>query len=86
MLRLPRGTQIFDEDNETLLTEVMALRTIVINLAVAQAQGQPMSPEKIKELIDYADQERFRRAEEKIGEAAKRRKHRDEKTSGDGER
>jgi len=71
--------------NEILLTEVMALRTIVINLAVAQAQGQPMSQEKIKELIDYADRERFRRAEEKIGEAAKRRKHRNEKTRGDGE-
>lgn len=44
--------------NETLLTEIMALRTIVINLAIAQARG---------ELIDYADGERFR--QERIGEA-----------------
>src|SRR5215469_17159417 len=73
-------------NNETLLTEVMALRTIVINLAHAQAQGQPMSQEKIQELIAYADRERFRRAEERMGEAAKRRKHRSEKASGDGPR
>jgi hypothetical protein len=69
--------------NGTLLAEVMALRTIVINMAHAQAQGQPMSQEKIQELIDYADRERFRRAEERVGEAAKRRKHRSERLSGD---
>ena len=69
--------------NETLLTEVMALRTIVINLAFAQARGQPMPQEKIQELIDYADRERFRRAEERIGEAAKRRNQRIEKMRGD---
>jgi len=73
-------------DNETLLTEVMALRTIVINLAHAQVQGQPMSQEKIQELIAYADRERFRRAGERMSEAAKRRKHRTEKPSGDGPR
>ena len=72
--------------NEILLNEVMALRTIVINLAVAQAQGQPMNQDKIQQLINYADRERFRRAEEKIGEAAKRRKHGSEKPSGDGQR
>jgi hypothetical protein len=72
--------------SETLLAEVMALRTIVINLAVAQARGQPMSQEKIQDLIDHADRERFRRTEERIGEAAKRREHRIEKTSGDGQR
>jgi len=71
-------------DNETLLTEVMALRTIVINLAFAQAQGQPMSQERIQELIDYADRERFRRTEERMGEASKRRKYRRENSTRDG--
>ena len=61
-------------NNETVLAELMALRTIVINLAIAQARGQPMSQEKIQELIDYADRERFRRAEERIGEADQRLK------------
>lgn len=68
--------------NDTLLAELMALRTIVINLAAAQVLGQPMSQEKIQELIDHADRERFRRAGERIGEARNRRKHPSEKPSG----
>jgi hypothetical protein len=69
--------------NEILLAEVMALRTIVINLA--GASGQAMSQEKIQDLIDDADWERFRRAEERVSEAAKRRTlRRREKTGGDG--
>ena len=71
-------------DNETLLAEVMAVRTIVINLAGAQARGQTMSQERIQELIDHADRERFRRAEERVSEAAKRRKRQREKPGGDG--
>ena len=57
-------------NNETVLAELMALRTIVINLAIAQARRQPMNQDKIQELIAYANRERFRRAEERIGEAA----------------
>lgn len=34
--------------NETLPGEVMALRTILINLAVAQARQQPMGQERRK--------------------------------------
>ena len=69
--------------NEILLAEVMALRTIVINLAGASVQA--MSQEKIQELIDHADRERFRRAEERVSEAGKRRtRRRREKTGGDG--
>jgi hypothetical protein len=63
--------------NETLLAEVMALRAIVINLAVAQVRGQAVSQEKIQNLIDHADLERFPLVEERIGEAAKRRKRRE---------
>lgn len=43
--------------NEILLGEVMALRTIVINL-VGRA-SRTMSQEKIQDLIDHADRERF---------------------------
>jgi hypothetical protein len=81
MLERPKPKEVVGNE-----AEVMALRTIVINLAMAEAQGQPMAQEKIQELIDYADRERFRRREERIGEAAKRRKQRSEKASGDGQR
>lgn len=71
--------------NDTLLAELMALRTIVINPAAAQAPGQPMSQETIQELIDYPDRERFRRGGERIGEIANWRKHRSEKPTGGGQ-
>jgi hypothetical protein len=43
-----------------------------------------MSQEKIRDLIDNAARERFRRAEERVSEAAKQRtRRRREKTRGD---
>ena len=39
-------------NNETVMAELMALRTIVINLAIVRRR-QPMSQDKIQELIDY---------------------------------
>jgi hypothetical protein len=56
--------------HDVVLAEVMALRTIVINVMSAQAQGESMTREKIAELIRYADKERFRRANEKWIDAA----------------
>jgi hypothetical protein len=51
--------------HDVVLAEVMALRTLVLNLATAQARGETMSEERIRELIRFADVERFRRANEK---------------------
>jgi hypothetical protein len=56
--------------HDVVLAEMMALRTIVINVMSAQAQGESMTREKIAELIRYADTERFRRANEKWIDAA----------------
>jgi hypothetical protein len=56
--------------HDVVLAEVMALRTIVINVLSAQAQGESMTREKIADLIRHADKERFRRANEKWIEAA----------------
>lgn len=53
-----------------VLAEMMALRAIVLTLATAQAQGETMSEERIRELIRFADVQRFRRANEKWIEAA----------------
>jgi hypothetical protein len=56
--------------SDVVLAEMMALRAIVLNLATAQARGETMSEERIRELIGFADVERFRRANEKWIEAA----------------
>lgn len=56
--------------SDVVLAEVMALRSIVLNLAAAQALGKTISEERIRELVRLADVERFRRANEKWIEAA----------------
>ena len=57
----------------TVLAEVLATRTIVTNVMNALSRGEAMSQERIKELITFADTERFRRAEERMAEAVKYR-------------
>ena len=45
-------------NNETVMAELMALRTIVINLAIAQARGQLTSQEKsVKRISGLKSQE-----------------------------
>jgi len=68
---------------ETLLAEVMALRTIFLNLQFRQAQG-PMTEAEMRGLIERADRERFRRAAERVEEQAARKKPQPEKPGGNG--
>lgn len=70
---------------ETLLAEVMALRTIFLNLQFRQAQG-PITEAEMRSLIERADRERFRRAAERVEEQAARKKPQPESASGDGKR
>ena len=59
------------QGNDTLLAaEVIALRTIVVNLQYAQATGAAITVDRMQQLIDRADQERFARAAERLAEAA----------------
>ena len=58
---------------ETLLAEVLALRMIFLNVMhyAAQKPGE-LTTEKMQELIDRADRERFHRVAERIEEQAGR--------------
>ena len=46
----------------TILAELVALRTIVVNLQFALATGDALTVETMQRLIDRADLERFSRA------------------------
>jgi hypothetical protein len=52
--------------DEIALGEVLALRTIVINLLFSIAQGQPVTTESMKALIDRSDADKARRATERL--------------------
>ena len=54
---------------ETLLAEVLGLRTIVLNLLSATARGQTMTEEQMKALIDRADAGKVERARKLLAPA-----------------
>jgi|SRR5215469_731453 len=53
---------------ETLLAEIMALRMIFLNIMFYAQRPGELTNEKMQELIDRADRERFRRATERVEE------------------
>ena len=52
-----------------VLAEVLALRTILLNLQFAQAAGDAITAERMHQLIERADKSRFTRAAERLAEA-----------------
>ena len=55
---------------QTLLAEVLALRTILLNVHFAVSQGQTLTAEQMQELIGRADQNKLSKARERLAEAA----------------
>ncbi len=53
---------------QTLLTEVMALRMILLNALFKLAQGAVLTTEELDRLIERADGERYERARERLAE------------------
>jgi hypothetical protein len=51
---------------ETVLAEVLALRTILLNVFYQLAQGVPLTAEEMQSLIERADQDKLRKAEERL--------------------
>lgn len=47
---------------ETVLSEILALRTIVVNLQFAHLRGEPLTAEHVQQLIDRADHGKLRKA------------------------
>jgi hypothetical protein len=48
------------------LAEVIALRTILLNAFYKLAQGEALTPDEMRRLIDRADQDKFRKAQERL--------------------
>lgn len=52
-----------------VVAEVLALRTILLNLQYAHSVGDAVTAERMQQLIDRADRDRFARAAERLAEA-----------------
>jgi hypothetical protein len=60
------ATTIPNAIDQMLLAELLALRTILLNLQFAVASGEPPTLEAMKRLIERADDEKHRRAFEQL--------------------
>jgi hypothetical protein len=58
--------------DEILLAEVLALRTILLNWHFAVANGDTPSEDDMRQLIEQADQDRFQWAQERLIEFKRR--------------
>ena len=59
-----------DAGAEALMAEVVALRTILLNVLFKQSNGQKLTAEEMQSLIDRADSEKFRKARERLGQGS----------------
>jgi hypothetical protein len=57
---------------EVVLAEFVALRTILLNLQFAVAAGTPPTADEMRQWIEHADEDRFRKAQERRTAAALR--------------
>lgn len=57
---------------QTVLSEVLALRTILLNIHFAISQGRTLTAEDMRQLIERADQNKLSKARQRLAEAATR--------------
>ncbi len=59
-----------DSAEQTVLAEVLALRTILLNIHFAVSQGRTLTAEEMQQLIERADQNKLSKARQRLAEAA----------------
>jgi hypothetical protein len=63
----PSKTQpVGGEEVQALMAEVVALRTIVLNVLFKQANGESLTAEQMQKLIDRADADKLKKAGERL--------------------
>jgi hypothetical protein len=59
--------------DQVILAELLALRTILLNVHFVVATGETLTADMMHQLIDRADQDKIRKAQERLGSASTRR-------------
>ena len=54
---------------QTVLAEVLALRTILLNIHFAASQGRTLTAEAMQQLVERADQNKLSKARQRFAEA-----------------
>src|SRR5712664_3019352 len=56
--------------DQIVLAEILALRTILLNMHFAVSQGRTLTAEEMQQLIERADQNKLSKARERLAKAA----------------
>jgi len=65
LLQHTNGTKSFTVE-ETVLAELLALRTILLNALYKLAQGDHLTADEMQRLIERADEGKFRKMQERL--------------------
>jgi hypothetical protein len=55
---------------QTILAEVLALRTILLNIHFAISQGQTLTADEMQQLIERADRDKLSKARQRFADSA----------------
>ncbi len=73
------STKVTDEEyaqfealagEQTVLAELLALRTILLNMHFAVSHGQTLTADEMQQLIERADQNKLSKARQRLAESA----------------
>jgi len=68
------SAEVTPELEHIFLAELLALRTIVLNLHFALASGEALTPDTVERLIERADHDKIRKAQERLASVSQRRR------------
>jgi hypothetical protein len=68
----PNGSLSTPSETTLLLAEILAFRTIAVNLLHSIGSGENLSRDQLRSLTDLADREKFRRAVERLQQLRKK--------------
>jgi len=59
-----------NEHEQTVLAEVLALRTILLNIHFAISQGETLTADEMQQLIERADRDKLSKARQRFADSA----------------
>jgi len=68
--RSPDGGKSREAETKALMAEVVALRTILLNVLYKQVNGEKLTVEDMQRLIERADADKFKKAVERLRQVA----------------
>jgi len=67
----PKSQPLEGSEAQALMAELVALRTVLLNVLYKQANGESLTPEEMQRLIERADADKLKKAAERLRQGSK---------------